>query len=119
MFIEPEPDMSMPFILSSAGFALGLSDGIGMFMSIFSGDAVGAAGAEPGIFMPGMCVCGDALGLAEGIGIFMSIFSGDACGFGDGELAGICMPGMCMCGSIFSGEADGLGDVAGVCISGI
>jgi hypothetical protein len=67
-----------------------------MFMSIFSGDAVGAAGEVVGICIPGVWVCGDALGLAEGMGIFISIFSGDAGGFGDGELVGICIPGMFM-----------------------
>jgi hypothetical protein len=51
---------------------------MGIFMSIFSGDAVGAAGVSPGMFIPGMCVCGDALGLAAGMGIFMSIFCGGA-----------------------------------------
>jgi hypothetical protein len=32
---------------------------------------------------------------------------------------GICIPGMCMCGSIFSGDADGVAGVAGICIPGM
>ena len=74
-----------------------------MFMSIFSGDAVGAAGLVAGICIPGVWVCGDALGLAEGMGIFISIFSGDSGGFGDGELVGICIPGMLLMSCLFGG----------------
>src|SRR6266850_6880324 len=74
-----------------------------MFMSIFSGDAVGAAGVVAGICIPGVWVCGDALGLAEGMGIVMSIFSGDAGGFGDGELVGICIPGTLLMSCFFGG----------------
>jgi hypothetical protein len=120
---ELAPDMSMPFIWSSPGFAPGLGDGTARFISIFSGDAVGLAGVAPGIFMPGMWICGDALGLAARIGMFRcgSISVGDACGFGGGELAGVCMPGMFMCGSIFSAGACGLGvaELAGICIPGM
>jgi hypothetical protein len=46
-----------------------------------------------------------------------SIFSGDADGVAG--VAGICIPGMCMCGSIFSGDADGVAGVAGICIPGM
>jgi hypothetical protein len=106
---------------------------MGMFMSIFSGDAVEEGAVVAGIFIPGVWICGDAPGLAEGMGVFMSIFSGDAGGFGDGELVGICIPGMWMCGdapglaegsgvlSIFSGAAAGFGDgeLAGICIPGM
>ncbi|HEV7474090.1 MAG TPA: hypothetical protein VGN90_08575 [Pyrinomonadaceae bacterium] len=46
-----------------------------------------------------------------------SIFSGDADGVGD--VAGVCIPGMFMYGSIFSGDAEGVGDVAGIRIPGI
>jgi hypothetical protein len=49
--------------------------------------------------------------------MFGSIFSGEADGVAD--LAGICIPGMCMFGSIFSGEGDGAADFAGICIPGI
>jgi len=70
-------------------------------MSIFSGDAVGAAGVVAGIFIPGVWVCGDAVGVAEGIGIFMSVFSGDADGFG--EFVGICIPGVLLMSCFFCG----------------
>jgi hypothetical protein len=46
-----------------------------------------------------------------------SILSGEADGVAD--LAGICIPGMCMFGSIFSGEADGVAGFAGICIPGV
>jgi hypothetical protein len=104
-----------------------------MFMSIFSGDAVEAAGVVAGIFIPGVGVCGDALGLADGMGIFMSIFSGDAVEAAGG-VVGIFIPGVWVCGdalglaeglgifmSIFSGDTGGFGDaeLVGICISGI
>jgi len=101
-------------------------------MSIFSGDAVGAADGVAGICIPDVWVCGDALGLAEGMGILMSIFSGDAGRFGDGELMGICIPGVWVCGDalglaegmgifIFSGDAGRFGDgeFVGICIPGL
>ena len=51
--------------------------------------------------------------------MFISIFSGEAAGCG--ELAGICIPGIDI--SIFSGEADGFGDgeavTEGISIPGI
>jgi len=84
------------------GEALGLAEGVGAFMSIFSGDAGRFGDCElVGICIPGVWVCGDELGLAEGVGIFMSIFSGDAGGFGDGEFAGGCIPGMLLMSCFF------------------
>ncbi len=66
------------------GLAEGLAEGMGIFISIFWGDAPG-----------------DALG----IGMFISILGcGEACGFGDA--VGICIPGMFIC---VGGDDDGEG----------
>ncbi len=111
MSLAPMPGMlSMPFMLSIVpGFAPGLWDGIGIFMSIFWGEVPGdAAGDAPGIGMFMSIFCGDAAGDAAGdipgMGIFISI-RGDAPGLADGEEdeTGICIPGMFM--SIRPGEA--------------
>ena len=77
------------------GDAVGLAEGIGIFMSIFSGDAGGFGDGElvgiciPGICISGVWVCGDAVGRAEGIG--------------DGELVGLCIPGMLLMSCFFGG----------------
>ena len=75
IFIEPIPCMFfIPGIFPIAP-GDGFAPGIGMFISIF---------------------CGDAPGEAPGIGMFISIFcGGEACGFG--RAAGICIPGMFIC----------------------
>jgi hypothetical protein len=115
--IAPPFDMSMPGIVAGifmpgvwvCGDSLGVAEGMGIFMSIFSGDAGGFGDGElvgiciPGICVPGVWVCGDSLGVAEGMGIFRSIFSGDAGGLGDGELVGICIPGMLLMSCFFCG----------------
>ena len=86
------------------GDALGVAEGMGIFMSIFSGDAGGFGDGElVGICITGMWVCGDALGVAEGMGIFISVFSGDAGGFGDGTLVGIRIFGMLLMSCFFCG----------------
>src|SRR6266705_2066149 len=77
------PLVSMPGICP-IGLAEGLAEGMGIFISIFWGDAPG-----------------DALG----IGMFISILGcGEACGFGDA--VGICIPGMFIC---VGGDDDGEG----------
>src|SRR5882724_3339126 len=71
IFIEPIPCLvSMPGMFPIAP-GEGLAPGVGIFISIF---------------------CGDAPGDPEGIGMFISIFCGEACGFGEAD--GICMPGI-------------------------